>query len=507
MNPNFKIPLLSPLAGVIAGILAVSYFAFPLTGGVAALLIIATGFVALRFARGAMRMRRFSVSKYWRLSSGFILFFGLGVLTASFQLRENRFDHPRFDAFCASLPQQSRLRLYLERKNTTQYGDNWDCRLAGVILQDSTTGRVLESQTGFEGQPMRVRFGATPFRPGDRVSVPARIIAENRSVRNRDWTIDGKKRGLVEMGRELQKRICILIEKSGLNRKTTGFVCALLAGEQGMLDRRDRNTLSDAGLAHILAVSGMHVGVIGGLLYMLLLPFNIAGKWRLRRLAVIPVIWFFALSSGFAPSVVRASVMLSIAFVCLVIEKDRVSLNALGFAAILILLFDPSALWHIGFQLSFVCVAAILLFVEPLNPIDRERHPRIRKGMALMLVPVVASLSTWVLTAYYFGRVPLAFLPLNLIVVPLLPFYMGVSLFHLGLCAAGFPTRMTGRILECGYGLLTDGASLVGGDGATVWQLETDLSWVFLWFLFMGATAWFLHSRNARKRRPADGAF
>lgn len=227
----------------------------------------------------------------------------------------------------------------------------------------------------------------------------------------------------------LSMRNCIIaaISQSALNPQTKTFVIASLFGATQTLDETTRADFQKAGIAHVLAVSGLHVGIIAFMVSILLWPLFISGYGRFRWLIVALVVWGYVIVTGLSPSATRAAIMASAFVVGRLLQRHNQPVNSLCLAALIILVFDPGALFEIGFQLSFAAVLSILLFAERLNPVSPRR--KFLHGLAAYVaVSLSAMLGTGVLSAIYFHSFPVYFLFSNIAVCLLLPFVIGGGL-------------------------------------------------------------------------------
>ncbi|HET56866.1 MAG TPA: DNA internalization-related competence protein ComEC/Rec2 [Deltaproteobacteria bacterium] len=229
---------------------------------------------------------------------------------------------------------------------------------------------------------------------------------------------------------------------------------ALVLGEKERIHPDMRERFNRAGVAHLLAISGFHVGMaafftflavraIMSLNSVLLLKMNLQ---KVSALFAIPVVLFYAFMAGFGVSTQRAVIMIAVFACALLLSRSNNLLNALAMAAIIILVLVPSSLFDISFQLSFIAVAAILMVLPRVRPFPAvlEKN-RIARGIVLFIVvTVAASLATAPVIAYSFNRVSTVALIANLLVVPLIgfgvlpagiaaalaaPFFPGLSLF------------------------------------------------------------------------------
>ncbi len=274
------------------------------------------------------------------------------------------------------------------------------------------------------------------------------------------------------------------IEKTPWHKDTKAFVCAILLGERSMLSEQTRDNYTGSGLAHILAVSGLHVGIITILAGLLFKPLDLAGSRTPRRIATICAIILYALATGLEPSVARASVMAVAAMTAALLQRPHSNINALAAAAFAILACDPRALFDLGFQLSF----ATTLGVIAVMPLVRQRSGSniMSKAVSAAILPVAAFLVSWPLTAGAFHEISLLFLPLNIVALPLLPgFFLSVACY-LCLHAAGIHCDWLGTAIDTARHWLDTSAALISASGAS--HIDIRLSEASLWLYMAGVT-------------------
>ena len=148
----------------------------------------------------------------------------------------------------------------------------------------------------------------------------------------------------------------------GLDDEKMSVAVAMAMGDRSRLTNDLRDIYSVSGASHVLALSGLHLGIIYVLL-SLMLGFRRLGA--LRELLIITGIWSYAVFTGLSSSVVRASVMITIYSFTTILQRQRMSLNALSLTAIIMLMVNPICLYDVGFQMSFLAVGAILVFYKP----------------------------------------------------------------------------------------------------------------------------------------------
>lgn len=195
---------------------------------------------------------------------------------------------------------------------------------------------------------------------------------------------------------------------------------ALLLGQKESLDKDIKQAYSETGTLHILAVSGLHVGIIYSLLLLPLAAFKQGHPLRKGYLVlVVALIWVYAAMTGFSPSVIRAAAMFSL-FTAGQMRKRRPSVwNILAFSALLMLAIDPEIRLDLGFQLSYLAVAGIVGLQPLILRLWQPKHRVPEYIWQMASVTLAAQLVTTPLTVHYFHSFPSYFLLANLLVVPL----------------------------------------------------------------------------------------
>ena len=195
---------------------------------------------------------------------------------------------------------------------------------------------------------------------------------------------------------------------------------ALAIGEKGDLTRDLRSAYRESGAMHLLALSGLHVGLIYALLRWLLTPLGGYRLARLLRSAVILLsLWTYALITGLSASIARAVLMITLYEISGHLSGDRDGLSALAGSALFLMLFDPEAPRDIGFQLSYTAVLSILLFYPWLSSRLQTRSRLLHKVWELLSVSICCQATCGVLAWLYFGTFPRYFLLTTLMAIPL----------------------------------------------------------------------------------------
>ena len=247
--------------------------------------------------------------------------------------------------------------------------------------------------------------------------------------------------------------------------RDAGVAKALLIGDKSGIDEETRLTYTATGAVHVLAVSGLHTGIISAVVVFLLA--RVFGKrhpglqFGLLTLALAG----YAALTGFAPSVIRASMMFAVVFGGRFWQRDAQGLNSLGVAAALTLIYDPSLLLTLGFQLSYLAVAGIMLFYRDFRELLLTPYRRLDGGSELLAVSLAATIGTAPVTVYYFHQFPVYFALSGLVAVPLVGWAIMVLLPTLAIDAA------LGAL-----GLTFDGLYEIAH--AIVWCCNEALAWL-----------------------------
>jgi competence protein ComEC len=219
------------------------------------------------------------------------------------------------------------------------------------------------------------------------------------------------------------------LSESGVDGSVYAVVAAMALGDKSQLTKNLRESYAVTGASHVLALSGLHLGIVYTLLSLLLNR----RRWQVvSQVIIIVCVWLFVFLVGMSASVVRAAVMLTVYALLSLGHRNKMSVNTLAFAAIVMLLFNPRSLFDIGFQLSFMAVLAILLFYPLFERVWPQSflldHRAFRWVWTMLAVSCAAQIGVAPLIAYYFGRFSNYFLLTNLFVVPAATLILYLSL-------------------------------------------------------------------------------
>ncbi len=234
------------------------------------------------------------------------------------------------------------------------------------------------------------------------------VTAENYSlVRNTSFSA------------RIKKHLLSLLEKNTKENSVRAFLSALLLGEKAELPKSLKTTFINTGTAHLLAISGLHVGMIAGILYYLLFPFfKIKKLYPFGVFVLVSTLVFYGFICNWSISILRSVCMISVFMIGNALNRKTNAYNLLAFSALVVLFINPTDIFSIGFQLSFGAVLSIFMFY----PILKMGYYPKNKFAKIIIDWAYISLAVQAITApisiYYFGVFPAYFFPANMLAVP-----------------------------------------------------------------------------------------
>jgi competence protein ComEC len=319
-------------------------------------------------------------------------------------------------------PSGKNILCYLQRENAAsalQYGD--------VLV--------------ISGSPDEI---AGPKNPGEfdyRAFLSRQGINRQVYAKHGEWKLIKSGEGNIFMASALRLRRYFIgkLSEYEIRGQEGGVAAALLLGASDQLDPGLLRAYSASGTLHVLSVSGMHVALVYLVLLRLLAPLQKTKYGREISIVIqLVFLWFYATLTGLCPSVLRSVTMLSVIIAGKAFRKNAHVLNSLAASAFILLVFDPMLLFDIGFQLSYLAVAGIVL-LQP--EIEKRFEPGTwigQQAWTLVSITIVAQVFTFPLGLYYFRQFPTYFMLSNLVVIPLSTIAMYAGLLFLVLSPFSF---------------------------------------------------------------------
>jgi competence protein ComEC len=243
--------------------------------------------------------------------------------------------------------------------------------------------------------------------------------------------------------------------------KTAGLLTALLLGDKSTIDENMKLDFANTGVIHVLAVSGLHVGYI--LIILTIFASIMRIPWGWNRVVIILGLFAFCALTGGKPSVVRASIMAGLYVISPIVNRPGNIWNIIGFAACLLLAYDPLYIMGLGFILSFSAVISIIYFYglfekllpEIINP-THIQNSFLKNTLSLFLVSLSAQIGTLPITAAFFHKIPIISLVANVIIVPIIGVIVVVGFMIIALSFSPILSVLAGNV---------------------AWLLQTIISW------------------------------
>jgi competence protein ComEC len=279
--------------------------------------------------------------------------------------------------------------------------------------------------------------------------------------------------------------------------KELGLAEALLIGYKDDLDKSLVQSYTNTGVVHIIAISGMHLALIYGLLLLVTRPLA-RGRLRWFRMVLILLgLWLFTLLAGAQASVVRSAVM----FTCIVtgraLSKKASIYNTLALSAFMLLLYNPFWLWDVGFQLSYAAVLSIVTFYKPIYQWVYFPNKSLDFIWKTMAISIAAQLLTTPISLYHFHQFPVLFLFTNIVAVPLSSLVLFGEIFICVFSALMPVARIAGRVTEMMIYWMNSYIEMIERVSFSLWRgFSINVPQTLLLLLFVTTACLWLSTKN-----------
>ena len=262
------------------------------------------------------------------------------------------------------------------------------------------------------------------------------LITHQAYLKSQKWQVVGKSHNtnLVLFSENIRNNLLNVLRKYGFKNETFAVTSAITLGYKNELDAEVKKAYSSSGAMHILAVSGLHVGVVYIVIELLLLFMKRRKFLRiLKAIIIVTFLWFYALLTGLSPSVLRAATMFSFVVVGKALNRQTNIYNTLSSSAFILLIINPLILFDVGFQLSYLAVIGIVFFQPMIYKNIYVKNKFLDKIWGLTSVGIAAQIITLPLSLFYFHQFPNYFLLTGLVVIPLSSVIIYVTMFLLAI--------------------------------------------------------------------------
>jgi competence protein ComEC len=257
---------------------------------------------------------------------------------------------------------------------------------------------------------------------------------------------------------ERLRNYCISkLEKTSIAQEELAIIQALVLGQKRALDKQQYEAYAAAGAIHILAVSGLHVGILYAILFLLFSPITTLKKGDiLRSILIVISLWGYAVLTGLSPSVSRAVTMFSFFAIAQSLHRKTSTINTLGLSFVTLLLYNPLFLFHVGFQLSYIAVLSIISIQPKLSSYYKPRKKLVAFVWNTATVTLAAQIGLAPLSIYYFHQFPGLFFMTNLVVLPVLGTILGMGILVILLASFSILPEALANFYGNTIGLLND---------------------------------------------------
>lgn len=310
-------------------------------------------------------------------------------------------------------PTKGVLLIYLEKSiDSLKYGD-----------------RILISS-----KPNEIQLPLNPQQFNYKKHLNVRNVTHQVYISSTDFNLLNGAWGnkIIKCVNNIRNKLVAILSQSELNSNQLSVCTALLLGDKSEMSQELKQTFSESGVIHVLAVSGLHVGIIFLLINKLLMFMNKKQILKLLKVLILLFcLWSYAFITSLSPSVMRAATMFSFIAIADVMQRRTNIYNTLAASAFLLLIIEPSMIFEVGFQLSYLAVLGIVSIYPKIYPLLLFKSKWIDALWQLICVSLAAQIATFPLGIYYFHQFPNYFLLANILVIPLIPLIIYFGLFYL----------------------------------------------------------------------------
>ena len=297
---------------------------------------------------------------------------------------------------------------------------------------------------------------------------------------------------------EARERIIQILRKNIPGEREAGLSEALLIGYKDELDPDLVQAYTNTGVVHVIAISGLHLGLIYSLLLLCCRPLkkNTRLKW-LRLLIILSGLWLFSLLAGAQPSILRSAVMFTSLATGECLLRRSSMLNSLACSAFLLLCINPYWLWDAGFQLSYAAVLSIVLFMQPVYNWFYFKNKILDALWKLNAVTIAAQLLTIPICLYHFHQFPNYFLLTNIVAVPLSSVILVGEIILCAIAVVPQAANVMGQLLSAMIRVMNNYIEYIDHIPFAVWQgLYITTAQVYLLYIFIALASYSLQEKS-----------
>jgi competence protein ComEC len=451
-------------------------------------------------------------SEYYRNILGgllFTLFFLIAGIYLSAE-KNKPVVHIKADYYCATLIEKpvEKARSYKAEVLVTALiqGDSVITTREKLIIYFEKTGKAEALNPGsciyFHQNPEEIENPGNPFEFDYKNYIGRQGISRQVYLKEQSWITSGNDPvfRITIMAEKVRDYLLDIYKSKGLTGTEFEILSALTLGYKKSMDPEIKQVFAATGASHVLAVSGLHVGIV-------YLVFNLFfGYLRKNRhtkyiflLLAISFLWGFAFITGLSPSVQRSALMFTIVLIGENLRRPANIYNTLAASASVLLAINPTLFFDAGFQLSYAAVFGIVYFQPRLNALFSFKSKPAAYAWGLLTVSVAAQITTFPLSCYYFNQFPVYFWMSNFLVIPLAFVFIFLGIWILAFSpvavVSGILAKIAILLVKILYILLQRIENL---PGALVRGFNFPLIFMFLAFSLTVLLILFLETKKSR---------
>lgn len=516
-----RAPFLRLLLPLIAGILLEFYFEFKLNQIIAGGVAIAVAFVFFNLLPEVRRFK-FSVLRGIIISL-FMVTFGL-FITWQKDVRHknnwygNNYNDSSFLILTINEPPVEKAKSYKALASVESIINNDSQRtVKGAVLiyfaKDSSSKKIKYGDRIIIGKELQnIKNSGNPATFNYAQYLAFQQIYHQCYLKKPDWILLKGNNATTFRSALFNTRDYVVktIDKYITGDNESALAKALLVGYRIDLDKDLVQAYSNAGVVHLIAISGLHLALIYGLLLWITLKIPYLKKTKVTRLALILFcLWFFSFLTGAPPSVMRAAVMFSFISVGAIFNKNSSIYNSLCVSAFVLLCFDPFIFWDVGFQLSYLAVLGIVVSHQHIYQWFYFKNKVLDYTWEMASISISAQLFTIPVCFYYFHQLPLLFLIANLIAIPLATVALWGCIALIFVSPVAVLAVYVGKLITVFLWLMNHSVLLINELPFVLWDEVSISVWdtILLYIIFISFIYWLIKKNVAALKIGIVGAF
>ncbi|MDR5591954.1 ComEC/Rec2 family competence protein [Christiangramia sp. SM2212] len=435
---------------LIIGIVAGFYFSI----GIATAFLI-SGFAFLIFTFSFLRARRMIFSDAIFGISSLLLVFCIGVTVTSLSIPSNQNKHflnleEEFgnEVLIANISEELKPTEFSERfilETESLLRDDRSVKIKGKILvnirKDSINGLTFKPgmRILLPWNPLEFNSSLNPFQFDYRDYMRRLKVERQINLKASQIQISASNNAsLKSIAWQIREKIINKLKSHDFGPNEIAVYQALILGQRREISNKLYQDYAAAGAIHILAISGLHIGILLYFLNFLLQWLNRFKNGRIiRTIVLILLLWSFALITGLNPSVVRAVTMFSFIAIGLQLKRKTSVLNSLFVSLFFLLILNPYYIFQVGFQLSYLAVFSIIIFQPKIYKLLKSESQVLDYFWKLCSVSLAAQIGVIPISIFYFHQFPGMFLISNLVILPFLGIILAFGILVIFLASIG----------------------------------------------------------------------